>query len=546
VLCATSNDYDALSTAAAQATGRGGARAGKDGYSLTRQPLQRGTWDATIDPTFQAPKSLEETSNHKIDMDWWSSKNRQQRTTNNHDITQATTTKGGTNDNSINNDIITSANTLNLFQRTFDTLDFPTVLRALQRECFTIPAKQIIEKSITQEERRESSTGKKNNNNDQTKSATTILANDPQTVQRQYRAVQEMQWLLETNTYQVNVGDAYYKNRRGYQVTIGNGNPPPLEGLLFDLESIIQIIEDGQILEGPELLDVSVMMNAIEDLQLWSKGLERSTVTLMNKYNNYDAYEMDDDFEPSSATTESFVELPAIINGIQLNTTLQALLEDAFDDNGKLSGKTFPVLGQLRAKVRTLKSDILKTLDTIVSLPSIKSKLALESGGPLVSEVSSAGGGGRLVLPINPKYASDLGIVHDSSRSGKTVYVEPSEIVGPTNELRQIEHELETEEAGVWRLLTEQVWNNRRDLQASVKAVAQLDLCVARCTLGQRLHGVIPVVKNEGVIFLKDAKHPVLSLRKVNEVVGNEISLGVDGNQGLVLTGPNSGGKTGM
>jgi len=134
--------------------------------------------------------------------------------------------------------------------------------------------------------------------------------------------------------------------------------------------------------------------------------------------------------------------------------------------------------------------------------------------------------------------------VHDSSRSGKTVYVEPSEIVGPTNELRQVEHELEAEEARVWRLLTEEVWHNRRDLRTSVQAVARLDLCVARCMLGERMDGVIPSVEDEGIIELKNAKHPVLMLRKIEGVVGSDVSLGSDGNLGLVLTGPNSGGKT--
>jgi DNA mismatch repair protein MutS2 len=122
--------------------------------------------------------------------------------------------------------------------------------------------------------------------------------------------------------------------------------------------------------------------------------------------------------------------------------------------------------------------------------------------------------------------------------------VEPSETVSPTNDLRQVERELEAEEARVWRSLTEQVWRNRRELQASVHAVAQLDLCLARCTLGRRLDGIIPSVQNEGVISLQDAKHPVLLLRKAEQVVGSEINLGADGNQGLVLTGPNAGGKT--
>jgi DNA mismatch repair protein MutS2 len=168
------------------------------------------------------------------------------------------------------------------------------------------------------------------------------------------------------------------------------------------------------------------------------------------------------------------------------------------------------------------------TLDSLLTMPSIKSKLATESGGALISEVS----GGRLVLPVDAKHASSVGIVHDSSRSGKTVYVEPTEIVGPTNELRQAEGELRAEEARVWRSLTEEILQNRVPLETSVKAIGQLDLVWARLLLGRKLKGVIPIVQNEGVISLRNAKHPVLLLRELSNVVGSDVELGSNGNQG--------------
>ncbi len=507
------------------------ARAGQDGYSLLRQPLQRDTWDSSTDPNFKAPKKLNDEGSalDRQNADWWSSKQEQNR-------------KGVMDFNALpranptpQSSLSAEDQTLDLFQRSSDTLDFPIILGALRTQCFTVPAKEIVDEAADQSEKKQSSKGKSTKPKEDPKTKPLeiqpLLANTPQEVREQYQAVFEMQRLLDTDGMtKTDLRGAYYKNRRGIQVTIGNGNPPPLEGYSFDLESILKICsEDGEVLEGPEILEVSTMMNAMEDVQLWAKSLKHIV----------------DDSGPEE--TNMFVELPRIIDSMQLNTTLQVLLEEAFDNEGRLSGRTFPALGQLRAKVRTLKTDILQTLDSITQLPSVKSKLALESGGPLVSEVASASGGnsgGRLVLPIDPKYASEMGIVHDSSRSGKTVYVEPSEIVAPTNELRQIERDLEAEEARVWRSLTDQIWNNQYDLRKSVQAIARLDLCVARCTLGQRLEGVIPIVQDEGVISLKDAKHPVLLLRKIEKVVGSDISLGANGNQGLVLTGPNSGGKT--
>lgn len=463
------------------------ARAGKSGYSVLRQPLHKESWDPKLDPTFDAPETLKEGDADQHNMEWWSNKKFSASKDSKQSMASSTPTTTALSKSKVES----SSDSLDLFQRSLDTLDFPFVLNFLRNECFTTPSKQIIAEALN------APSIKSKKKLPPCRAYQPLTADTPSGVQDRYDAVQEMQYLLDPLT---DIDDAYYKNRRGYQVTLGNGNPPPLEGLSFDLDSILQVVRDGQILEGPELLDVSNMMNAMEDLQLWSLGLQR-------------------------IENLEFSALPELVDDIQLNTTLHTLLEDAFDEDGKLSGTTFPVLGRLRARIRSLKADILNTLDTLVSestwasiststsnpvsnpfniqvsMPSIKSKLALESGGPLYSEISN--GGGRLVLPMDPKYASQYGIVHDSSRSGSTVYVEPSEVVGPTNELRQTEGELKTEEARVWRSLTEQVWSNRKDLERSVRAVGQLDLVLARTLLGKKLNGVIPTVEDEGVISLK-------------------------------------------
>ena len=589
-------------------TGPEEARAGKDGYSLSRQPLSRLHWDPQHDPPLDATTTSTSTTASSVqqqplryipedtifddddhdnnrgrtkgttttmsqDSTWWLEKQKRQSTTTTFSSSSSSSSSQSISASTLNgsserddvsvpsssSSTLSLSSSLDLFQRSLDTLDFPYVLNALREECWTTPAKRMVQMAMyykswkmmihstmstkpkstpitattmdTQRTWAESNPSndptRDDNHDDHHRLTQPIWANRPLLadsvggIQDRYQAVQEMEWLLSDT---IDLGKyAEYKNRRGYTVTLGRGTPPPLEGLSFDLDSILTIVTDqGQVLEGPELLELSCMLEAMEDLQRWSQqGLQRVT-------------------EDPSVPYE-FVQLPQIIADIQINATLQTLLADALDVKGRLSGTTFPVLGRLRSKIRNLKADILQTLDNLVQMPSIKNKLALESGGPLYSEVAN---GGRLVLPIDPKYASSIGIVHDSSRSGKTVYVEPSEIVGPTNELRQTEAELKAEEARVWRFLTEQVLRNRLDLEQSVRAVAQLDLVMARCMLGQKLQGVIPVVEEEGVICLQNAKHPVLLLRQISNVVGSDIELGANGNQGLVLTGPNSGGKT--
>ena len=406
-LFSTTNDIDNESqNSVSRLANKKDARAGQDGYSLLRQPLQRDTWDSSTDPNFKAPKKLNDEGSavDRQNADWWSSKQEQNR-----NGVMDFNALPRANPTPPQSSLAAEDQTLDLFQRSSDTLDFPIILGALRTQCFTVPAKEIVDEAADQSEKKQSSKEKKASKpkeDPKTKplDIQPLLANTPQEVREQYQAVFEMQRLLDTDGMtKTDLRGAYYKNRRGIQVTIGNGNPPPLEGYSFDLESILKICsEDGEVLEGPEILEVSTMMNAMEDVQLWAKSLKHI---------------VDDS---GSEETNMFVELPRIVDSIELNTTLQVLLEEAFDNEGRLSGRTFPALGQLRAKVRTLKTDILQTLDSIVQLPSVKSKLALESGGPLVSEVASASGGnsgGRLVLPIDPKYASEMGIVHDSSRS---------------------------------------------------------------------------------------------------------------------------------
>lgn len=494
------------------------SRAGKDGYSLLRQPLHESSWSPDVDPNFEIPKTLKEGDSQALNQDWWSKKQQETSTVSIQSVQSSSPLPESK----------PPSESLDLFQRSMETIDFPYVLNRLQRECFTAPGRKIIENALLpqSESIKTNKSIKKKKKNVSQHANRPLIAETPDGVQDRFQAVEEMQWLLDPYSLESSESEEayYYKNRRGYKVTLGNGNPPPLDGLNFDLESILEIASQGNILEGPELLDVSTMMNAIEDLKLWASGLQRIE---RNEGND---------------KTKRFQAIPNIMEDVALNQTLQTLLEDAFDEQGKLSGTTFPVLGRLRAKVRSLKADILSTLDSLVNMPSIKSKLALESGGPLYSEISN--GGGRLVLPMDPKYASQYGIVHDSSRSGKTVYVEPSEVVSPTNELRQTEGELRAEEARVWRSLTEQVWSNRHDLEEAVSSVGQLDLVLARCLLGKKLGGVIPQVGDEGIISLQNAKHPVLLLREIENVVGSDLDLGGNGNQGLVLTGPNSGGKT--
>ncbi|KAI2507239.1 DNA-binding domain of DNA mismatch repair MUTS family [Fragilaria crotonensis] len=481
-------------------------RAGEAGYSLIRQPVK---WDPDAVPTFGAPTSLREEDSARKDAEWLNQRMQQRGGKSNIPMTAAVSQSEA---RAVAAKQAEQMEDLNLFQRTLDTLDYPIVLKALRGMCTTRPARDLVQDASEAPQKVIPSVkGRRLQIPEELKLAyQPLTATSQEGAVERYAAVREMQILLDWRSDVLL--DAFYRNRKGYKEDLG---APPMGGMNFDLKEILDIADKGNVLEGPEILEIVSMMDSLEDIQLWGKGLAK-------------------------VENDVFVVLPKIVDCISVNTTLHDLLHNAFDNEGRLSGTTFPMVGFLRKKIQALKSDILGTLNTLVTSPSMKSKMTVESGGSMYSEVN-----GRIVIPIDEKFnKGSLGIVHDASRSGKTVYIEPTEIIGPTNELRQAEAELRSEEARVWRSLTEQILSNRASLDASVSAAGQLDLIMAKVQLGIKLSGVIPEVASEGVISLKDAKHPVLLLREIDNVVGSDIDLGADGNQGLVLTGPNSGGKT--
>lgn len=515
-------------------------RAGRGGYSVLRQPL---TWDDESDPTFAPPKSLDDDENtaRRSNVDWFEGKKEQQnkKMQNGNTISRqsaedvlGTPTKSANHHRTEESNQDLQLQSLDLHRRTLDTLDYPLVLGALGEECATVPARSVIARELSGEQqllRKKKKNRKKKGAIDDDPDADVLTmpltAQSVEGVHRRYAAVTEMSRIL-SSIVPLRAYNPVLRRK------VNLATPPGLSGgMSFDLESIFNMVDAGQVLEGPEILEVATTLQVLQEMHGYTEALR-----------NVDPQALEGGFdgEDDGSEDKAFVELPKLGDGIHVDDELLELLTNAFDDDGRLSGDTFPGIGRLRAKIRTLKRDIITTLDTLLTAPSISSKLSLESGGPTYSEVN-----GRIVIPVADKYKNSVGIMHDVSRSGRTVYVEPNEIVGVTNEMRQAEVELRAEEARVWRQLTENIVEHRDDIERAVAAAAQIDLVVARYRLGEKLKGTIPVVKDEGVMNLKEARHPVLLLRDLDDVVANDIdNFGADGNRGMVLTGPNSGGKT--
>lgn len=232
----------------------------------------------------------------------------------------------------------------------------------------------------------------------------------------------------------------------------------------------------------------------------------------------------------------------AIAHPIEVDNELAQLLRRSFDATGQLSGKEYPQLDELRRRRESLKSRIHSTLDELMRDDGL---------GALLQDRYFTERNGRYVLPVKSSFRKGIGIVHGTSQSGETVYIEPAAVVELHNDLTEAEASLFREERRILGELSDRVGRGRTPILRSLAAAVRLDLICARVTFGARLGATIPAVHTEGVITVVDARHPLLAFNAIpsaenpnpRAVVANDLSLTPQA-PGLVLTGPNAGGKT--
>ena len=148
---------------------------------------------------------------------------------------------------------------------------------------------------------------------------------------------------------------------------------------------------------------------------------------------------------------------------------------------------------------------------------------------------------GRYVIPVKQEHRARVpGIVHDQSGSGATLFIEPQAIVDLNNQLRQLELDEKTEINRILTELSESVSELRHDLINNQKLLTDLDMFMAKGKLSLDMGGEEPEISADGPMDLRSARHPLIDRDKVVPI---DISLGEDYDT-LVITGPNTGGKT--
>ena len=277
----------------------------------------------------------------------------------------------------------------------------------------------------------------------------------------------------------------------------------PAFGGLKDVSNSLRRAEAGGTLNMGELLRVSMVLRTLRGIVEWrgrSEGVKTS---------------LDWRFE-----------------AIMPNKYLEERINNAILSEEEMADSASPQLAAIRRKIRSASSRAREQLEKMVRSQTTQKYLQ----DPIITMRD-----GRFVVPVKAECRGDVpGLVHDTSSSGATVFVEPMAVVEANNEVRVL---LSQEQAEIERILAElsaEAGNFASGIISGYKAAVELNLIFAKANLGYKMKATVPLVNNQGKVELKRARHPLIDKDKV---VPTDIELGLRFDT-LVVTGPNTGGKT--
>ncbi|MBY0085857.1 endonuclease MutS2 [Brevibacillus sp. M2.1A] len=211
---------------------------------------------------------------------------------------------------------------------------------------------------------------------------------------------------------------------------------------------------------------------------------------------------------------------------------LETEIRRCIDENGDILDSASLELRQVRQEIRQLESRIREKLDQMTR-SSTYQKMLMEN----IVTIR----GDRFVIPVKQEYRSVFGgIVHDQSASGATLFIEPEVIVEMNNKLRELRLREEREVERILYVLTEQVSFAVEALVENTEALTELDFMFAKAQLAWSMKAICPRINDRGYVNMRKARHPLIP-REV--VVPVDVELGGE-YQAIVVTGPNTGGKT--
>ncbi len=237
--------------------------------------------------------------------------------------------------------------------------------------------------------------------------------------------------------------------------------------------------------------------------------------------------------------SNKFPQLRKIAEEVTTFPEILRIITAAIDKFGNMKDNASPTLMELKRSLQSTASSVNGMMQRIMSQCKQEGFLEKDSS-PVVRD-------GRLVIPVSPMHKRKIkGIVHDESSTGKTIFIEPAEIVEANNRIRELEADIRREIIRILTEITDKIRPSLGDLFALYKIIGIFDFIRAKAIFAQEINATLPHISDTQEIEWYNAIHPMLfvTLKKLNkEVVPLTIKLDKE-NHILLISGPNAGGKS--
>lgn len=259
----------------------------------------------------------------------------------------------------------------------------------------------------------------------------------------------------------------------------------------------------GGSLNPKELLDIAYCLRALRTLDEWrnhSSGVKTS--------------------------------LDFFFEGITSNKYLETKILSCIISEEEIADKASDTLFDIRKKIRSKENSIREKLDSLIHSSHYQQFL---------QEAIITQRNGRFVVPVKAECRGNVpGLVHDTSSTGATVFIEPASVVDANNDIKVLQGKERDEIMRILYELSAESGDFAESIKHSYESAIRLNLIFAKAHLAYKMKATKPILNNEGIVYLKKARHPLIDPKKV---VATDIALG-DEYDTLVITGPNTGGKT--
>ena len=291
------------------------------------------------------------------------------------------------------------------------------------------------------------------------------------------------------------------KTSQAFNLSVQFGTPPFSN--FKDVTTVAARAKSGAIISLRDLLDIAAMLRQIKSLSVWYSHCENVET-----------------------------ELSYLFSRLSPNDWLLEKLERSIISENEISDAASPELAAIRRKINRAGMQLRETLDKM-----IKNKTTQQ----YLQENTVTIRDGRFVLPVKSEHRGQVsGLIHDTSATGQTIFIEPMAIVEANNDIRILEGKEQEEIERIIQELCSECGEYSDVLCENYKICTELNLYFAKSGLAAKLNCSLPEITGDGKMNLKKARHPLIDRKKVVPVninLGNEYGT-------LIITGPNTGGKT--